>query len=224
MYVCTYVSVTLRNVNLHSFALRASSGTHASRALTMEVVNREEWRFLTMEDAEDSAACLLQCTCFAELSFKRSRRLATLRKRKQRSQCTNEAKCMSAKYSAVLGFSTTVCTYRRSMCLSVQVTLTKEWRTFTCDCYSLCHFTACLDNFGLIRCYIAPWVDTNQCVTFYYYTIFLPFRNVVALTTKGIFLCMMGTAYTTVGCWCLPKVIKCILYMDELTWSFCSSL
>ena len=34
----------------------------------------------------------LQRTCFAELSTKRSRRLVVLRKRKQRSQCTVEAK------------------------------------------------------------------------------------------------------------------------------------
>ena len=33
-----------------------------------------------------------QHTCFAELSAERHRRLATLRKRKQRSQCTKEAK------------------------------------------------------------------------------------------------------------------------------------
>ena len=43
------------------------------------MVDREERRFLTMEDGEDSAA-------------ERSRRLATLRKRKQRSECTVEAK------------------------------------------------------------------------------------------------------------------------------------
>ena len=42
MSICTH---------LHS---RAFSGTHASCALTMEVDNREEWRFLTMEDAEDN--------------------------------------------------------------------------------------------------------------------------------------------------------------------------
>ena len=49
---CTYVSVTLRNVNLRS---RASIGTHASRALTHEdtgclslaMEDREESRFLT---------------------------------------------------------------------------------------------------------------------------------------------------------------------------------
>ena len=58
MYVRTYVSVMLRNVNftltvLHS---RARSETHTSRALTMEVEDREGRRFLTMEDAEDSTA------------------------------------------------------------------------------------------------------------------------------------------------------------------------
>ena len=52
----------------------------------------EEWRFLTIEDAEDIAAVSPQRTCFAELSAERSRWLATLRKRKHWSQCTKEAK------------------------------------------------------------------------------------------------------------------------------------
>ena len=56
------------------------------------VEDREERRFLTMEDGEDSAAGPLQHTCFAESSAERNRRLATLRIRKQRSQCTKEAK------------------------------------------------------------------------------------------------------------------------------------
>ena len=80
MSICTH---------LHS---RARSGTHASRALTMEVEDREEQRFLTMEDGEDSVAGPPQRTCFVELSAERSRQLATLRKTKQRSQCTKEAK------------------------------------------------------------------------------------------------------------------------------------
>ena len=80
MSICTH---------LHS---RARSGTHASRAPKMEVEDREERRFLTMEDGKDSAAGPPQRTCFAELSAERSRRLATLRKRKQQSQCTKEAK------------------------------------------------------------------------------------------------------------------------------------
>ena len=62
MYVRMYVSVTLRNVNLHSRAC-SSSETHASRVPTKEVDDREEWCFLTMEDVEDSAAGLPQRTC-----------------------------------------------------------------------------------------------------------------------------------------------------------------
>ena len=58
----------------------------------MEVEDREERRFLTMEDGEDSVAGPPQRTCFVELSAECSRRLATLRKTKQRSQCTKEAK------------------------------------------------------------------------------------------------------------------------------------
>ena len=79
--VRTYVSVTLRNVNLHSFALTCTLAQELTRHwLTMEVEDREERRFLTMEDGEDSAAGPPQRTCFAESSAERSRRLATLRK------------------------------------------------------------------------------------------------------------------------------------------------
>ena len=90
---CTYVRVCHAQecqfrTHLHSCAC---SGTHASRALTMEVEDRKKRCFLTMEDAEDSAAGPPQRTC-AESSAECSRRLATLRKRKQRSQCTKEAK------------------------------------------------------------------------------------------------------------------------------------
>ena len=71
-----YVSVTLRNVNLHSCARRE---THASRALTHEdtgctympsltIEDREERCFLTIEEGEDNAAGPPQRTCFAELS------------------------------------------------------------------------------------------------------------------------------------------------------------
>ena len=91
MYVCTYVHVC--NAQECQFALICTyvhirSGTHASRALTIEVPveDKEERHFLTMEDAEDSATGHLQCTCFAQLSAERSRRLATLRKRKQRTK------------------------------------------------------------------------------------------------------------------------------------------
>ena len=80
MSVCTH---------LH---LRACSETHASSALTKEVKDREEWRFLTMEDVENSAAGPPQHRYFVELSAERRQQLATLRKRKQRSQCTKEAK------------------------------------------------------------------------------------------------------------------------------------
>ena len=45
-----------------------------------------------MENVEDSAAGPPQRTCFAELSAEHSQRLATLRKWKQQSQCTKEAK------------------------------------------------------------------------------------------------------------------------------------
>ena len=78
--------------HLHLFALTCTLRNHGLRALTMEVEDREERRFLTMEDAEDIATGPPQRMCFAESSAERSRRLATLRKRKQRSQSTKDAK------------------------------------------------------------------------------------------------------------------------------------
>ena len=87
-YVHTYICV--RHTQECQFALTVC--THASRALTIEVEDKEERCFLTMEDAVDSAAGPPQRTCFAESSAERSQRLATLRKRKQQSQCTKKAK------------------------------------------------------------------------------------------------------------------------------------
>ena len=84
--------------HLHS---RACSGTHALCALTMEVEEREERWFLTMEDVEDSAAGLPKRTCFVESSAERTRRLATLGKRKQQSHCTKEAKRAGRKQEKV---------------------------------------------------------------------------------------------------------------------------
>ena len=97
MFVHTCL-VTLSNANLHSCAC---SGTHALCALTMEVEEREERCFLTMEDAEDSAAGLPKRTCFVESSPECTRQLATLRKRKQQSQCTKEAKRARRKQEKV---------------------------------------------------------------------------------------------------------------------------
>ena len=80
MSICTH---------LHS---HACSGTHALCALTMEVEEREEQCFLTMEDAEDSATGLPKRACFVESSAERTWQLVTLGKRKKQSQCTKEAK------------------------------------------------------------------------------------------------------------------------------------
>ena len=54
-YVGTCLSCSGMSICTH-LHLRARSETHASRALTKEVKDREEWCFLTMEDVEDSAA------------------------------------------------------------------------------------------------------------------------------------------------------------------------
>ena len=70
-------------------------------ALTMEVEEREERCFLTMEDAEYSAAALPKRTCFVESSAERTQQLATLGKRKQQSQCTKEAKRATRKQEKV---------------------------------------------------------------------------------------------------------------------------
>ena len=54
--------------------------------------DREEQCFLTIENGQGNAAGPPQRMCFAESSTEHSRRLAALRKRKLRSQCTVEAK------------------------------------------------------------------------------------------------------------------------------------
>ena len=102
IYVRTYVSVMLRNVNLHSFALTCKElmyhmhddGGVCGRGTRSRLEDREERHFLTMEDGEDSAAAPPQRTCFVESSAERSQRLATLR---NRMQCTKEAKSKKAK-------------------------------------------------------------------------------------------------------------------------------
>ena len=73
--VCMYVSVTLRDVDLHS---RTFSRTHTSPALGCLA--------MTVKNAEDSAAGPPQRACFAKSSAERNRRLATLNKGKQQSQ------------------------------------------------------------------------------------------------------------------------------------------
>ena len=81
--VRTYMSVTLRNVNLHSFAQLHScarnscitctdDGGTRGRGTRPRLEDREEWRFLTMEDGEDSAAGPPQCMCFVESNAKHS--------------------------------------------------------------------------------------------------------------------------------------------------------
>ena len=100
--VRTYMSVTLRNVNLHSFALTCKGlmchmhddGGACRRGMRSRLEDREERHFLTMEDREDSAAAPPQCTCFVESSAERSQRLAMLR---NRMQCTKEVKSKKAK-------------------------------------------------------------------------------------------------------------------------------
>ena len=66
--------------------------TGESRMPSLAMEDREEQRFLPMEDGYDNAVGPPQCMCFAESNTERSRRLAALRKRKQRSQGTVEAK------------------------------------------------------------------------------------------------------------------------------------
>ena len=98
MYVRTYVHMYVRvgHAQECQFALICThvQGTHVSRALTMEahgwgtrsrLEDREERRFLRMEDGEDSTAGPPQRTCFVESSAERIQRLAMLKKRKQRS-------------------------------------------------------------------------------------------------------------------------------------------
>ena len=67
-------------------------GGACGRGTRSRLEDREERRFLTIEDGEVSIAGLPQRTCFVESSAERSRRFATLRKSKQQSKCTKEAK------------------------------------------------------------------------------------------------------------------------------------
>ena len=75
MCVCMYVSVTLRNVNLHS-----RSGTQVS---LIHALHEDIGTTLAMEDGEDSTPGPSQCTYLvessAEMSAECSRWLATLR-------------------------------------------------------------------------------------------------------------------------------------------------
>ena len=82
MCVCTCLSRSGMSTCTYCLHSLQHSETHASHALTMEVEDRarDERRFLTMEDAEDSAAGPPQRMCFVKLSAECSRRLATLRK------------------------------------------------------------------------------------------------------------------------------------------------
>ena len=73
------------NVNLRSYS--------GAWALLIHVLHKDIRRcFLVMEDREDSVAWPLQCTYLVKLSAERSRLLATLTKRKQKSQSTIKVK------------------------------------------------------------------------------------------------------------------------------------
>ena len=109
MCVCTYVRVLSRSgmsicTHLHHMhAQEPMRHMHWQRSRTGP---REEQRFLTMEDVEDSATHPPQRMCFAESSAECSWRLATLRKRKQQNLWTkkrkqqeeNERKCKRKKH------------------------------------------------------------------------------------------------------------------------------
>ena len=100
--VRTYMSVTLRNVNLHSFALTCKElmchmhddGGACKRGTGSRLEDREERHFLTVENGVDSAAGPPQRTCFVESSAERSRQLATLR---NRMQCTKKSQVQEGK-------------------------------------------------------------------------------------------------------------------------------
>ena len=95
MYVCTYVRTCWSCLgmsictHLHSRARNScvtytdERGARTGHEIETRGHDREERRFLTMEDGEDSAASPPQRTCFVESCTERIRRLATLRKRKQ---------------------------------------------------------------------------------------------------------------------------------------------
>ena len=71
-----------RNVRAYVRVCHAQECQFDSRALTIEVEDREERRFFTMEGAENSGAGPPLSTCFAELSAKRSCRVGNTEKEK----------------------------------------------------------------------------------------------------------------------------------------------
>ena len=86
MSICTHLHSRARNLCV---TCTDEGGARTGHEIETRGHDREERRFLTMEDGEDSAACPPQRTCFVESSAERIRRLVTMRKRKQR---TKEAK------------------------------------------------------------------------------------------------------------------------------------
>ena len=84
MSICTHVHAEAL------YVMCTDTGEYRMPSLVME--DREEQHLLTMEDRLDNAVGPPQHTHFAESSTERSQRLAALRKIKQRSQCTVEAK------------------------------------------------------------------------------------------------------------------------------------
>ena len=93
MLICTHLHSHARN----SFVTCTDDGGACGRGTRLRLEDKEERCFLTMDDREDSAAGPPQRTCFVDLHAERSRRLVMLRKSKQRSQCTKEAKSKRAK-------------------------------------------------------------------------------------------------------------------------------
>ena len=161
MYVRTHIHTCLSHSGLsictHFLHSRAHSETHVSHALTIEVEDREERRFLTMEDAVDSAAGPPQRTCFAESSAKCSRRLMTLRKRKQQSQCIKEAKKARrepAKKSTLWRvFTSQTHTFKFNSTVVLLELTRMAQREASCACVILVfippkHYTKCYVDFG----------------------------------------------------------------------------
>ena len=162
MCVHTCLSCSGMSICTHCLHSRARSETRTSRALTMEVEDREGRWFLTMEDAEDSATDPLQRTCFAELNAEHSRRLATLSKRKQWRQCTKKAKkvrrepdkVQKEKSTSWRIYTSQIYTFVFGSTIALLELTHTALREALCACEILVHYT------DIVKCSHCQWAYT----------------------------------------------------------------
>ena len=100
---CTYMSVTLRNVNLHSCHVMCTDTGEYRMPCLAQPTDEGQGRTVLLDNGGQvgQRGWSSATYAFAESSTERSRRFAALRKRKQRSQGTVEAKRARRKQEKV---------------------------------------------------------------------------------------------------------------------------